>query len=585
MDIYNVLTSSDEDEVRPRPVPSIFRDMPVDHRPSAPRRREIWRYWRYKSSRKIANSQTLIQLDLFTQFLFLKLRLILRHFTILCLTFRTRPAQLLMSDFDKNCVRDILTKDSSILTAYILGISPPSCSSKCDKVVCCCASYLDALDFKKIISIGKNLLTKALQLEQYLDLRSQNMTARNQFLCVHPRRPQHFNSDSDKYDYDIIDTLKIDSQSPERHYKLSDGDSRPANIRVTEFKSRPKNYRKSCNVENHFLLYQHIVCALSKLARVTAHVNLGCFCTVFEENHLKNGFRYQRDYMRCCNNSNYSSIGVDARDRFNVLELHSDECCCQGVSPLIMCLNENCCVTLPSYVERPINDQSSFSENWYILEKVYRYSRPRNSNNRTPNKLRPVLRTEVRWWFINYLLNRSQLDWSDSRTDNLADPFVMRGNIPQDLSQAEDGAAAAASLFPRFRSPKNNLDRFYNKIFTLNPSLVLLLYLQTLVQLKPWSEDTRRIEEQRTMLGLDVLASGAKRKFPYCKYGRPTDADGLEHQLIEPPASDSRSDDESEDPPSPTDQPNNSRGNSTVGRRRRRRRSSNSSNSSTYTSN
>ena len=154
----------------------------------------------------------------------------------------------------------------------------------------------------------------------------------------------------------------------------------------------------------------------------------------------------------------------------------------------------------------------------------------------------------------------------------------MRGNISQDPSPgpAEDGEATAG-LFPRFRSPENNLDRFYNKIFTLNPSLILLLYLQTLVQLKPWSENTRRVEEQRTMVGLDVLAGGAKRKFPYSKYGRPTDAEGLEHQLIEPPASDSRTDDESEDPSPLSSQPNNSRDNSPVGRRRRRRRSSNSS--------
>ena len=554
--VHTVGSDSDSD---PEYNSRLFNMHPRE-RPAAPRRYSHYQFQKYKSRKNKIDSHSLIQLDLYATFLFLKLRIALRHFTLLCLTVRTRPAQLLLSDYDRKCVISILTLDSELLTQFILGITPQQCQSECDKLVCCCANYLEMLNFDKIIAVGKELLTKALQIEQFLDFRPQNMTARNQFLICHPRRPHHLNSESDKYDYEVKDVVKPDGNTVLRKYTLTDENRPffPSGDRIAEFHSRPKNYRRGFSTRNHFLLYQHLVCALAKLMRITAHTSMGCFCTIFEENSLRNGFKYPRDFMRCADSKNYFSgvlIGTDKRDRYRVLGLHSDECCCQGVSPQIMCLTEGCCVTLPVYVERPIEKTSTFASNWYMLEKVYRDSvyqttgRPRVPSrfghyieSRTPRELRPVLRTEIRGWYIHYLLNRSQLDWSEDRTDNLCDPFVMRGDPPT----ADPAENSDPVPYPLFQKPQNNLDRFYNKIFTLNPSTILLLYLQTLIELKPWPTETRKAEEIRTILGLDSLAGNAKRKFPYSKYGRPTTADGPEHHYTEPKASDTYTDRDSE---------------------------------------
>ena len=527
-------SSSDESWQALRDAQRIFRGLRYSHRPSAPRRTSRYTSTKYKGT-PAAQTHLLIEVDIFVQYLYLKTRMCIRHITLLSLLSQIRPEQFLLSNLDKKLIKSIFVDDNNLVKHFISHKFPESCDDPCSKKICNCNSFMENLAFDKICRIGQFLIDEIIKFEQYLDIRPANQTRRNQYLVVHSRRPIHRVTDSDKIDYKITDEKisRSGGNTYRRRYRLpsdsnenSDGEvgsRRPTADRLRDFLYyRPANFRKGYDFHNHFLMYKLLVCALSKLSYLTAHSSMGCFTPVFENNSLCNGFRNLSDFNHCNNSSEYFS-GLSSSERYRVLRLDPDICTCLAVSPEIVCREPTCCQTDPYFVYRCADVRSNFAENWMILEKSYR--KPRfwlKSKDKNFSFTRPSVRPEVRTWYKKFLLNRSQLDFSGRFHDNLENPFVMNedrvANEPNEENCASsDGAGCDPPV--QFRSPLNKLDRFFNKIFTLNSSLILLLNLQTLNQLRPLRNIVRDAEEDRTIKGLDIMSRYSSKKFPKSKYG------------------------------------------------------------------
>ena len=528
-------SSDDESWQALRNAHRIFRGLRYSHRPSAPRRTNRYTSHKYKAVTS-AQSHLLIEVDIFVQYLYLKTRMCIRHITLLSLLSQIRPEQFLLTDLDKELIKSIFVNDNDLVKHFILHKFPESCEDPCGKRICNCDSFMENLAFDKICRIGQFLIDEIIKLEQYLDIRPANQTRRNQYLVVHGRRPIHRVTDSDKIDYKIIDEKisRVSGNTHRRRYCLfsdsdenSDGEvgsRRPEADRLRDFLYyRPANFRKGYNFNNHFLMYKLLVCALSKLSYLTAHSSMGCLTPVFENNSLCNGFRNLSDFNHCNNSSEYFT-GLSSSERYKVLRLDPDICTCLAVSPEIVCREPSCCQTDPYFVYRCADVRSSFADNWMILEKSYRKTRywmlPKEKDK---VYARPSVRPEVRTWYKKFLLNRSQLDFSGRYHDNLEDPFVMNGaaNDANDANEADGAGSDSADYDPpvQYRSPVNKLDRFHNKVFTLNSSLILLINLQTLNQLKPLRSIVRDAEEDRTIKGLDTMSRYSGKKFSKSKYG------------------------------------------------------------------
>ena len=527
-------SSEDEDWRAIHNAQRIFRGLRYSHRPSAPRRITRYTNARYKAS-PAAQSHLLIEEDIFVQYLYLKTRMCIRHITLLSLLSQIRPEQFLLSDLDKQLIKSIFVSDNDLVKHFILHKFPESCGDPCGKKICNCSNFMINLNFDKICRIGQFLIDEIINLEQYLDIRPANQTRRNQYLVVHGRRPHHRITDSDKIDYKIIDEKlsQTGSNTYRRRYCLFDdtdessdeeaGSRRPTADRLRDFLYyRPANFRKGYDFNNYFLMYKLLVCALSKLSYLTAHSSMGCFTPVFENNSLYNGFRNLSDFNHCNNSSEYFS-GLSSSDRFKVLKLDPDICTCLAVSPEIVCREPTCCQTDPYFVYRCADVVSNFATNWMIMEKSYRKSGYwLKAKDKNFSFDRPSVRPEVRTWFVKFLLNRSQLDFSGRFHDNLEDPFVMSGHRAANEANEEDCADSDCADYDppvQFRSPTNKLDKFFNKVFTLNSSLILLLYLQTLNQLRPLKGRVRDAEEDRTIKGLDIMSRYSSKKFSRGKYG------------------------------------------------------------------
>ena len=485
-----------------------------------------------------------IETDILLTFIYLKLRTCVRHFSLLYLMSIERLWKIGLSQSDKRILKNTCLNDSEVVREFVSDLDSSPCDRICKKAACVCDSWYEHADQSNIISLAKALINKCWNIEQFLNIKASNIKHNNEFLATHPQQNHLYRKRFDKVDYEISIW-----ESGRVGFALPDRFTQAARWRAARraARHRPANHRRKDCKTNYTTIYQHLCCAIFKLAYITAYFHLGCFTPIVKPNE-HNSAPYYSQYLKYAaqDADNYFKdfLGTfGPKYWYRALSLAPQICCCQATISQIICLSESCCRTRPYCVTRPDSTFSIFHINYGLFHGKLPNERAEALG--TMAAVKPKIKAEVKNQFYNFLLNRHNFNTKDENIHAQMFPFVctteheMRFRLDHssyDRPLTEHQRSRLKATFMNkychsfclqcrddpehclkdpigYQFPLTTLDKFYNMVYFTNPGNIILLYQKTLEELQPFNKRIRLFEQQEAAFALSQIRDWSSEKF------------------------------------------------------------------------